>query len=1328
MAVLQVKNERIDFMKNSRRILTVLTVTLLLFAALSVMAMAAPSDVEKHWSKTYVEYGIKEGYINGYPDGTFKPDKTVTRAEFSKMINTAVGIKTTKAGAFSDVKTTDWFYGEVGKALYAGYISGYTDGTFKPNNTISRQEAAVILYRITLPTEKTFDINTFADASDIDTWALDGVKAMAAKKYISGDDNGNFLPTKGLTRAQAAKLIYEFVENENIYSGDVTVRATSTVYSETLFTGNVFVDETIENAEIVFENCRILGTLEFAGKNNKLSATLSVISYIVCNGEESSQINLGTNGTAKAVFANSPAKISAGRIDVVNLDGEDLVSGILEINGDVGTINVNKDAVIKIKGAADHIVVTEKATLLIQGGDIEKLTVEKNAAGSAITLSQDVTIENVVANAKAAFTGSGKIKQAQNMVQGVTYQTAPDKIIGEQGSDPEQDGDVTYMDQPTVSPVNAKTGVSMSTSITLSFASQIYDRDGNHISQSYLEENVTLRKTTASGTKVNAQVSLLNTKTIIISPASPLSAGTKYYVQVSQGVFKDNKGNVNPKISSYFTTFEDDNISSSDITFFPEKAETDVEPDTKIKITFPKAVYRTSGSTLTSAYIASNVIELRKGSATGSKVPFDASISSNRVITITPNDNLEANTKYYVIVLSGMIADKDGNTVSKSTSYFTTSGTYFPVITPANAQTGVSANTQITIDFPTPVTKSTGGNVTASYLMGAVIEIRKSTLTGTPVDFTAAISSDKKTVTITPDEQLLKSTKYYVIINDSTLKDSKGILNDKFTSYFTTASTMAPIITPSNAQGSVPTNTHITVAFDETLYTSSSSSKKLISEDFVIEKEFVTLRRNSTSGTVVKCETIVDAEAGLITLIPNDELIPGLKYYIVVKNKCVYNATGKSNSAQTAYFTTANILVPSFDPYDMQEDVDVDTKIEISFDEPVYTLKGETITMSYVANNVVELHKNDEDGNFESLVPFSVTLSSDKQSFVIKPEEKLEGNTNYRIVVIEGSLMGGDEVTNTGASATFTTESATSSDIVFTPENRATGVSTVTDIKIKFPEKIYRYGGGAVTTAYLTENIQVKKGTTVVDVIYSVSSDGKTITLTPKETLTPSTTYTVKIASSKFRYENDKVVPSKSISFKTGNNAPESSAFGITLKEPAETSVELVAKAFEDGKLTVKYKNNETGVTKTVITNILLSKGKEKTVEIDGLEPDTTYTVITEFICDDDDKTVKLTQDIRTKELYDKLGIDKILVSDDSDDLYEAVISGNTASVAIQETSTFKVRVDAQYSAAQIKIDGKTVENGKYSAEIEIDSAQKTVAIEITDGTNTKTITLTVSR
>lgn len=116
---------------------------------LAVSAGAAQlTDIDGHWSEQYVEYGVEHGYINGYPDGSFKPDASVTRAEFATMLNSAVGITQKAEISFFDVEENDWFYPEIQKAVYAGYVAGYEDGSFLAQNNITRQEAAVILSRI----------------------------------------------------------------------------------------------------------------------------------------------------------------------------------------------------------------------------------------------------------------------------------------------------------------------------------------------------------------------------------------------------------------------------------------------------------------------------------------------------------------------------------------------------------------------------------------------------------------------------------------------------------------------------------------------------------------------------------------------------------------------------------------------------------------------------------------------------------------------------------------------------------------------------------------------------------------------------------------------------------------------------------------------------------------------------------------------------------------------------------------------------------------------------------------------------------------------------
>ena len=184
-------------------------VSLCLAVLLSVTGLAVNlTDIENHWAKEYIEYGVEKGYINGYTDNTFKPNKTVTRAEFSKMLNSALKITGTSAADFSDVKEADWFSTDVMRAQYAGYIKGYEDKSFKPNNPISRQEAAVIFSRIMLPISARADLGVFNDKADIASWAGDAVAMIAQKGYMKGDQNGNVKPNGQLTRAEAAVFFW----------------------------------------------------------------------------------------------------------------------------------------------------------------------------------------------------------------------------------------------------------------------------------------------------------------------------------------------------------------------------------------------------------------------------------------------------------------------------------------------------------------------------------------------------------------------------------------------------------------------------------------------------------------------------------------------------------------------------------------------------------------------------------------------------------------------------------------------------------------------------------------------------------------------------------------------------------------------------------------------------------------------------------------------------------------------------------------------------------------------------------------------------------------
>ena len=92
----------------------------------------ALKDIDGHWGKKYIESAVRAGFITGYGDGTFKPDREVNRAEFVTMVDKALELRdeNTVNLLFTDVRHTDWFYGEIQKACYARYVNGISDHSF----------------------------------------------------------------------------------------------------------------------------------------------------------------------------------------------------------------------------------------------------------------------------------------------------------------------------------------------------------------------------------------------------------------------------------------------------------------------------------------------------------------------------------------------------------------------------------------------------------------------------------------------------------------------------------------------------------------------------------------------------------------------------------------------------------------------------------------------------------------------------------------------------------------------------------------------------------------------------------------------------------------------------------------------------------------------------------------------------------------------------------------------------------------------------------------------------------------------------------------------
>ncbi|CAK4829770.1 unnamed protein product [Aphanomyces euteiches] len=173
------------------------------------------TDIAGHWASEEIKQAVARGFVNGYPDGTFRPDNGVTRAEFTKML--MLGLNSTSEGAELTFKDKDiigaWAIEPVSTAVQLGIIKGYTDGTFRPNANITHAEMISMVVRTSgIPMVSTQPTG-YADDAEIPTWARPAAKTaeLSGIIIVSGIAGKSFAPQAMSTRAEAASAIVKML-------------------------------------------------------------------------------------------------------------------------------------------------------------------------------------------------------------------------------------------------------------------------------------------------------------------------------------------------------------------------------------------------------------------------------------------------------------------------------------------------------------------------------------------------------------------------------------------------------------------------------------------------------------------------------------------------------------------------------------------------------------------------------------------------------------------------------------------------------------------------------------------------------------------------------------------------------------------------------------------------------------------------------------------------------------------------------------------------------------------------------------------------------------
>lgn len=223
---------------------------------LSVIASSAAGafaaefgDTEDHWAAGAIDTWSDREIILGY-DGLFRPDDTVTRGELAVMLDRIMGYEKTAENVYSDLGDT-WYTDAVLRLAAHGIMQGY-ESEMRPEAPVTREEAAVMLARALEISSEDAEKPAFDDAADISDWAAQAVYAMAEKGYVNGFEDNTFRPGGNMSRAEFVTVI------NNMIKGFYTEPGTYT--ADEKLSGIVIVN----TGDVVLENMEIDGDLILA--------------------------------------------------------------------------------------------------------------------------------------------------------------------------------------------------------------------------------------------------------------------------------------------------------------------------------------------------------------------------------------------------------------------------------------------------------------------------------------------------------------------------------------------------------------------------------------------------------------------------------------------------------------------------------------------------------------------------------------------------------------------------------------------------------------------------------------------------------------------------------------------------------------------------------------------------------------------------------------------------------------------------------------------------------------------------------------------------------
>ena len=410
-----------------------LSAVLCLVMALSLLpGLAVPASAAS-WMEPYLEKLVSWGVMRGDSSGNLHPDRTLTRAEFVVLVNRAFGYDDVSATVpFRDVKAADWYYDDINIGYTTGYFNGTSKNTASPKSSVTREQAAVLLGRnLVLDDEPGASID-FTDSGKLSNYSRGLIRSAVTEGILSGYGDGSFRPKQSITRGQMAVLLVNAIGTPvnksgthtlgGVY-GNVTISTSGVTLKDTTIAGNLYITGGLGLGNVTLENVTVLGKIVVCGAGESEKGNNSVIlrgvtaPTLVMDNLANNIVSIRAEGSTKIdqTLIRTPSYVEDSTENSYGFTA-------IRVEGEAGT------ALTAAGNLKEIVTITPESTVTVAKGSVLSLTVDERATGASVAVLNGAVAKVLNLDTGTTLTGRGDVEQLNVNADGTKADMLPDII------------------------------------------------------------------------------------------------------------------------------------------------------------------------------------------------------------------------------------------------------------------------------------------------------------------------------------------------------------------------------------------------------------------------------------------------------------------------------------------------------------------------------------------------------------------------------------------------------------------------------------------------------------------------------------------------------------------------------------------------------------------------------------------------------------------------------------------------------------------------------------------------------------------------------------